>query len=47
MFPLHLAALNAHADCCRKLLSSGTSAFGDLTQHKIVKVLVGLFLICI
>lgn len=24
MFPLHLAALNAHADCCRKLLSSGT-----------------------
>lgn len=23
MFPLHLAALNAHADCCRKLLSSG------------------------
>lgn len=23
MFPLHLAALNAHSDCCRKLLSSG------------------------
>lgn len=26
MFPLHLAALNAHADCCRKLLSSGEPA---------------------
>lgn len=26
MFPLHLAALNAHADCCRKLLSSGTDS---------------------
>ena len=23
MFPLHMAALNAHSDCCRKLLSSG------------------------
>lgn len=24
MLPLHLAALNAHADCCKKLLASGT-----------------------
>lgn len=23
MLPLHLAALNAHSDCCKKLLSSG------------------------
>lgn len=26
MLPLHLAALNAHSDCCRKLLSSGNNA---------------------
>lgn len=25
MLPLHLAALNAHSDCCRKLLSSGNN----------------------
>lgn len=25
MFPLHLAALNAHSECCRKLLSSGNT----------------------
>lgn len=43
MFPLHLAALNAHADCCRKLLSSGTSTFGDVTQHKHVIVLIVRF----
>lgn len=43
MFPLHLAALNAHADCCRKLLSSGTSAFGHLTQRRRVIVPVVCF----
>lgn len=30
MFPLHLAALNAHSECCRKLLSSGNTQLSRL-----------------
>lgn len=29
MFPLHLAALNAHSDCCTKLLSSGSTLWSE------------------
>lgn len=33
MFPLHLAALNAHSECCRKLLSSGNTQLSRLGFH--------------
>lgn len=33
MFPLHLAALNAHSECCRKLLSSGNTQLSELEVH--------------
>lgn len=33
MFPLHLAALNAHSECCRKLLSSGNTQLSKLKVH--------------
>lgn len=33
MFPLHLAALNAHSECCRKLLSSGNAQLSRLGFH--------------
>lgn len=33
MFPLHLAALNAHSECCRKLLSSGNTQLSWLEFH--------------
>lgn len=38
MLPLHLAALNAHSDCCRKLLSSGsnTLVYPELLEYMFI-----------